>query len=442
MPDRMIRACLIMNPKSGHGGVNLAEALTVLGEHGWDVVVRQKLHGGHATELAREALRAGCTVVVDCGGDGTLNEIIEGVAGTDAAVGTLPGGTANLWAHEVGISPQLRVAAMQLVDADRRRVDVGRVAVNGRHKRHFVLMAGLGLDGAIMARVNKPLKSRIGPAAIGLAALQALPSWHAVPVRIDLDELHWQGRVSQVVVGNTRRYAGFTRVTGGAFMDDGLLDVCLFSAQSLIGAGRQLTSLIVRQHPSVSTAETYRAASITLRAPVMLPLQVDGGHVPVAEDELTPEGVVYTFSLIAQGVTMLVPRTYNGELFQPVRLADTPVGVELRPLELANANHTTRENGRHAGKEKQWRVKVLDVGVDCITAARLKDGHVVRLMIDPDTVLADGSGRERPLWGALSVIAEGDVMRTRGRKNGADGAILVSRVALLDRRRERKVSTP
>ena len=162
-------------------------------ENGWDVSVLQKLHGGHATELAQEAVRAGCQVVVDCGGDGTLNEVVEGVLGTETAVGVLPGGTANLWAREVGVASRLQVAAAQLVSAERRRVDVGQVAINGRHKSHFVLMAGVGFDGAVIERVNKPLKNRIGTAAVGLAALRALPAAQAVPVRMELDDLHWQG---------------------------------------------------------------------------------------------------------------------------------------------------------------------------------------------------------------------------------------------------------
>ena len=146
MADSFVRACLITNPKSGRGGVDLSDALTVLQANGWDVTVRQKLKGGMAEDLAREAVKQGYNVVVDCGGDGTLSEIVNGVVGADIAVGTLPGGTANVWAHEMGISTQLRRAAMQLVTATRRRVDVGHVDVNGKHGAYFLMMAGIGVD--------------------------------------------------------------------------------------------------------------------------------------------------------------------------------------------------------------------------------------------------------------------------------------------------------
>src|SRR5690348_12955526 len=151
MKQNVVRAVLITNPRAGRGGVDLSRVLPVLRAHRWEPVVRQKLHGGHATELARDAVRAGYDVVVNCGGDGTLSEIVDGVAGSCIAIGTIPGGTENLWARELGIARRRDVAALQLAGATRRRVDVGCITVNGRHSRHFLLMAGLGFDGAVMA---------------------------------------------------------------------------------------------------------------------------------------------------------------------------------------------------------------------------------------------------------------------------------------------------
>src|SRR5579871_3917151 len=159
MDNHTVRACLITNPRSGRGGIDLSTVLPVLRAQGWGLTVRQKLHGGHATEIAQEAADRGYDMVIGWGGDGTISEIVDGLVGTDVAVGVIPGGTVNLWARELGISTNLRRAALQLVGAERRRIDVGRLTINGRRKQHFVLMAGLGLDGAVMARVSKPLKN-------------------------------------------------------------------------------------------------------------------------------------------------------------------------------------------------------------------------------------------------------------------------------------------
>ena len=441
---RHVRACLITNPRSGHGGINLIEALRVLDAQGWEFDVRQKLHGGHATQLAREAAREGYDVVVDCGGDGTLSEIVDGVVGMGIAVGTLPGGTANLWARELGISRNLRVAAMQLVNGERRRVDVGRLEINGGHSQHFLLMAGLGLDGAVMARVSKPLKNRIGRLAVGVAAVEALPRFRTTPVQIEIDGIHWEGDIAQILVGNTRRYAGFTRITPDAYVDDGMLDLCLITKGSPISAVRQIGSLLLRQRPSDASAESYRAASITVRAPYQLPLEVDGGVVSMKKEEKSGTGVTFTFTSVAQGISVLMPRTYDGALFHPdyahgdrIFLPPQPSSEQLAQVEHNDKTRQEAINDVYAdgaarpGKKERQNMRVLTVGVDSLTAARLKDGRVVTIQIQPDTTLKNGANGKQPLWGMLASLAEGDIVRVKGQKDREHGVIVARRVRLL-----------
>lgn len=434
MAEHFTRACLITNPRSGRGGVDLTEALTVLQANGWDVTVRQKLKGGMAEDLAREAAKQGYNVVVDCGGDGTLSEIINGVVGTDVAVGTLPGGTANIWAHEMGISQQLRRAAMQLVTATRRRVDVGYVDVNGRHGTWFLLMAGIGIDAAVMDRVNKKLKNRIGKLAIGLAAIEALPEVMVAPVQIDLDGSHWQGRVAQIVVGNTRRYAGTASMTPLAYANDGQLDVCLITATTPLAGLRQLASLAFRGRTVPATTEVYRAASIVVRSPVVFPLETDGGVIDLDEDDLTPDGVIYTFRPMAQGVSVLVPRTYQGDLFEPATLWTRTPLAPLKPV----AHADTLESGdsvhldARLRKRAKWfkqRYQVISVGGDTFTAAREKDGKVVKVVVTPETTLKEmAGGKKRPLWGGLTALSAEDIVRIKGIRGTAKGSMIAWRV--------------
>lgn len=434
MSDSFVRACLITNPKSGRGGVDLSEALTVLQANGWDVTVCQKLKGGMAEELARDAARKGYNVVVDCGGDGTLSEIVNGVVGTDVAVGTLPGGTANVWAHEMGISHQLRRAAMQLVTATRRRVDVGHVDVNGKHGAYFLMMAGIGIDAAVMTRVNKKLKNRIGKLAIGLAAVEALPSVMIAPVQVDMDGSHWQGKVSQIVIGNTRRYGGFTSMTPYAYANDGQLDACLITAATPLAGMRQLASLALRGRPSSATSEVYRAASIVIRSPIVFPLETDGGVIDLDEDNLTPQGVVYTFRPMAQGVSMLVPRTYQGDLFEPASLWTRTPLAPLKPVTRQRVIEASEsiQTGKRLRKRAVWftqRYQVITVGGDTFTAAREKDGKVVKVQVTPDTSLKEfEGGTKRPLWGGLTALNAEDIVRIKGVKGSTKGSIVAYRV--------------
>jgi len=427
-----VKACLITNPRSGKGPIDLTDALTVLRARGWDVRVREKRHGGEATELAQAAAHAGCTVVVACAGDGTVSEIVDGLVGTDVAVGVLPGGTANLWAHELGVSGTLRVAALQLVGAVCRRVDVGHVAVNGRHGQHFLLMAGLGLDGAIISRLSKPLKRRIGKLAVGVAALQTLPSYHATQIYADLDGVPWQGKVSQVIAGNTRRYGGFTRVTGHAFIDDGLLDICLIRTAGPAAAGRQLASLILRQRPSTADAELYRGASFTIEAPSVLPLQIDGGAVRLKK--VKPKGgvVTYAFTTVAGGITVLVPRAYDGALFQhdaswSARPSAARISIDLD----ASAGKKPHQHGHAA--ERYY--EVIAVGPDSLTVAPIGGGAVLTVLVGPDTIIVghDGSHDARGESSAspsLSSVQVGDIVQCKAMKIGDHTTIQARQVRL------------
>lgn len=434
MADHFTRACLITNPKSGRGGVDLSEALTVLQANGWDVTVRQKLKGGMAEELARDAAKQGYNVVVDCGGDGTLSEIVNGVVGTDVAVGTLPGGTANVWAHEMGISQQLRRAAVQLVTATRRRVDVGHVDVNGKHGAYFLMMAGIGIDAAVMSRVNKKLKNRIGKLAIGLAAVRALPEVMIAPVQVELDGSHWQGKVSQVVIGNTRRYGGFTSMTPFAYANDGQLDACLITATSPLAGIRQLASLALRGRASPATTEIYRAASIVVRSPIVFPLETDGGVIDLDEDDRTPDGVVYTFRPMAQGISVLVPRTYQGDLFEPATLWTRTPLASLKPVTSQKAleDGDSSRMGEQLRRRSKWftqRYQIITVGGDTFTAAREKDGKVVKVVVTPETTLKELDGeKKRPLWGGLTALSAEDIVRIKGVKGDTKGSIVAYRV--------------
>jgi YegS/Rv2252/BmrU family lipid kinase len=427
MTDCAVRACLITNPRSGRGGIDLSSVLPVLAAHNWQVTVRQKLHGGEATKLAREAAADGYDIVVACGGDGTVRQIVDGLVGTDVAVGVLPGGTVNLWARELGVSTDLEQAALQLIDAQRRRVDVGRVTINGRRGRHFLLMAGLGFDGAVIARVSKPLKNRIGTLAVGLAALEALPSFKPVEVRVDFDGTHWEGRLSQIVVANTRRYGGFTSFTPDAYVDDGLLDVCLIAAAGTLRGGRQLASLVLRGRPNPASAELHRVASLTVTAQVPMPMQLDGGAVRLKKKDQRPgKEITYGFAVVAQGLNMLVPREYNGELFTHGALHNAE---RARPGALQGRPH----RGQHDRHEEPGKriMRITAVGPDTFTAMRLRDEKMVTVLLDSVAELRDAHGNTLPGHDVLPALAPGRIVDVKGKKDRDRGIIQAKRITLL-----------
>ena len=170
-------AVIIANPTSGNGGFPLQnrhfdETLTFLRNQGWKAELWYTQSAGDGEQLARKAVKHQVNLVIAAGGDGTINEIIQGLAGSETALGVLPSGTVNVWARELGIPLDDTRARNILVHGQTRRIDLG--CVNGRY---FLLMVGIGFDGEVTQAVEgKPLK-RLGVLGI-LPALDDGDAFH------------------------------------------------------------------------------------------------------------------------------------------------------------------------------------------------------------------------------------------------------------------------
>src|SRR5438876_2530835 len=146
-------AVVIVNPASGsyfHYARQIEETLVHLRRSGWSVELRLTNEASETRQQAREAVARQVNVVIAAGGDGTINEIIQELAGSETALGVIPGGTVNVWAREVGIPQEIAAARAILVNGQTRRIDLGRV-----DGRYFLLMAGIGMDGEITYAVEK-----------------------------------------------------------------------------------------------------------------------------------------------------------------------------------------------------------------------------------------------------------------------------------------------
>ncbi len=170
-----MKALLVVNPKAR--GLPRQERLRAaaawLEEAGWRVRLQPTEGPGHAMLLAQAAAQEGYDLVVACGGDGTINEVVNGLAGSPTALGVIPGGTANVWAKEVGIPRDPLKAIAIAAQGESRRIDLGRAmgratgpgGLGMKGDRHFLLMAGLGFDGHVIHRLAPAAKERWGALA-------------------------------------------------------------------------------------------------------------------------------------------------------------------------------------------------------------------------------------------------------------------------------------
>jgi diacylglycerol kinase (ATP) len=238
----------VVNPASGAGrtGRDWPGLRRALAAAGVEVEERLTQAPGEATELTRAALREGCERVVAVGGDGTLNEVVNGFldaggapVASGAVLGLLPSGTGGDFRRTAGI-PCGGAAAAVLAAGETRLVDAGRLTLDGAAPRHFINIADAGLGGEVVARVNRSSKRAGGTATFLWHSLASLLSFRPLAARVEIDGDAVEGRFQNVVVANGRYFGGGMCVAPGADLSDGLFDVVLFGD---LGRLRSLTGI-------------------------------------------------------------------------------------------------------------------------------------------------------------------------------------------------------
>jgi YegS/Rv2252/BmrU family lipid kinase len=266
---------VIINPASSQKAAVLAKLNQVFITAGVRWSVEITLKDGDGTRIAQRLAKQGAEIVAVYGGDGTISEVASGLAGTNSALGILPGGTGNVLTYEFGIPRDLVRAARLLVGRHcERLVDMGQTG-----KRKFLLRAGAGLEASTVQRAPRELKDRFGILAYGISGLQALIDSRPVRYELLLDgkQVNTQGILCSIA--NAAHLGVIPGLTLAPPIDieDGLLDVVvlgrLFIDDVIALLSRNLTSFGHWQHWQVHQA--------VIRADPPQATQLDGDHLGV-----------------------------------------------------------------------------------------------------------------------------------------------------------------
>jgi YegS/Rv2252/BmrU family lipid kinase len=292
-----MKACLIVNPNAGPIGFQkqVRGAATHLSKLGCEVKRVETKGKGDATHLAQQAAEEGFNVAVAVGGDGTINEVCNGLAGTETALGVLPAGTANVYAADMRIpiwhplKPDAVIkAAKIIVSGQRRRIDLGRLRLKNGTYRYFLMWCGIGLDAAITQTRNSSTHARhLSYAAWVVSGLIVAYDFMGTPATITTDDGVVRERVLVAIVSNGQLYGRIWRLAPEAKMDDGLLDVGIMAGHRWPSTLKHLVGLTFRQHIKDPDFHLHRTTHLLLSAKEVLPVHVDGetvGTTPVEID--------------------------------------------------------------------------------------------------------------------------------------------------------------
>lgn len=278
------RIAAIFNPHSGGGGYRRDVPLifSALRGLGYAVEELQTEAPGDATRLAREAVDAGFDIVAALGGDGTVNEAVNGLAGSDVPLAIIPTGTVNVLAMELGI-PLDPPDAVKLLGAGAGSISWIDLGLAG--DRHFALMAGVGMDAAVVASMHPSMKKALKEAAFAVQGLATYLTHEEPLIRVTSEERTVEGYFA--VCGNSSNYGGAFGITPLADMRDGLLDICVLKDKSFVSTVWYWTAALINahiKHPKVEYFRTESARIETVEEGKEVLVQTDGelaGSLPM-----------------------------------------------------------------------------------------------------------------------------------------------------------------
>ena len=297
----------LVNPASANGSTGrrwpeLARRAAAAGLDGATLFSERQ---GHLAELAREAALDGAELLVVVGGDGSVNEVANGLAGLgrQPEVAIVPRGTGWDFSRTFGIPRKVDDAVHVALEGDVRTIDVGRASYRAWDgsdaTTSFANVASAGMSGAIAQRANETTKALGGKASYLWATFAVFSGWEATEIEVVVDDVRRTGRMFDVVVANGRFFGGGLQICPEAEPDDGLFDVLTIGDVTKRDLVMTMPKMYRGTHLPHPKAELLRGSSVTVTSETPLPIELDGEQ---------PGTTLVTFEVAAGALRLRVPR--------------------------------------------------------------------------------------------------------------------------------------
>ncbi len=261
---------VIHNPTAGRSARLLEPVLQRLEEKGFVIELKRTQKIRDAEDLAREAVQsASCDTVIAAGGDGTINEVVNGLLGSPLPLGIFPLGTENVLAREIGLQPTVDAMADCIVKGHAVSVQVGLL-----NRRAFLLMVGVGLDGRAVRDVRPGLKKKTGKLAYAVSVLEQILFHPPKKLSVEIDGKTYAA--TWVVVSNAAYYGGMVRLAPGTSLSREGFTVSLFAREGRCGALLDLAAFAARRWLQSRVTQVQDARDIRITGDAEEPVQADG----------------------------------------------------------------------------------------------------------------------------------------------------------------------
>jgi diacylglycerol kinase (ATP) len=269
------RARLIYNPSSGREEMKkrLPEILQRLERGGLETSTHATIGEGDATLAAAKAVESGFDIVIAAGGDGTLCEVINGLAEKEyrPQLGIIPLGTTNDFARALSIPKNWEQACDIIVKQYSQDIDVGKL-----NNRYFINIAGGGSMTELTYEVPSKLKTMIGQLAYYMKGMEKLPRLRPIELYIKAEEITLHEEVMLFLISNSNSVAGFEKLSPDASMNDGLFDVLILKKCNLAEFIRVVTLALRGEHMNDPNVIYFQTSQIEVNSPDYVQLNLDG----------------------------------------------------------------------------------------------------------------------------------------------------------------------
>lgn len=259
------RAVIIYNPFAGRLAGRervLTRCIEILANQGTKATLVPTTGPNTAARIAKQHVNEGVDLILAAGGDGTINEVVNGIAHSRVPVAILPGGTANVLAHELGINRSVEQAAASVSQLQPCRITLGLLRC-GEYDRYFLSMAGVGLDAQIVYNLNLDLKAAVGKLAYYAAGM--LQIFRPLP-QFDVEVCGRRRTCGFVLASRVRNYGGDLEIARGASLLANDFEVLLFEGKSSMGYLRYLTGVAFGFVHRVPGCTVMRANALSCEA--------------------------------------------------------------------------------------------------------------------------------------------------------------------------------
>lgn len=293
---------IIANPAAGANRASKIIPLVeeILKKKGIDYVFEITRCKGDETGIAKEGVKNGFNLIVALGGDGTVNQVVNGIMGSGVTLGIIPAGTGSDLVKTLNIPVKTEDAVDLLLNGREHLIDIGEIkGKTWGESRYFINIAGIGIDAVTVKELEYAKTIFKGKLAYFYALFRALKRYHGLKLKIVMKDINIPMFAYLAAVANGRFFGGGFKITPDADTADGLFDICIVEKVGIIKTLLSLTKVIKGSHTKIPEVKMYRGDNIIISSDSPMPIEIDG--------EVCEEDTEYFFNMLSKALRVITP---------------------------------------------------------------------------------------------------------------------------------------